>query len=198
MQEKPTRRFVSADTLQDYFTIGYLYLLILGIASDSIYYGMLGINILSYSNVLDVLLSPIVHLTENLVFPAVILLIPAISFGILKYLQKVNTAKAEASGQPNFFTSDKNIMRAWVLFSAWLVFSAYIGYGLGGGQKVSERLKNGNIDVDHRIFFHNQEPQEVRMVGNNSAYIFYIEKDGKVVSISPMQENVRKLERLSK
>ncbi len=196
MQNKPAPRFLSADTMQDYLAIGYLYLLILGIVSDSIYYGMLGINILSYSNVLDVLLSPIVHLTENLVFPAIILLLPAIGFGIMKFIQKMNQKKATPSGKNHFLLSDENIFRGWVLFSAWLVFSAYLGYGLGGGQKLSQRMQSGDIQPDHRIFFHDREAQEVKVVGSNSTFIFYIEPGSKVVSISPMQENVWKLEAL--
>ena len=50
--------------LQDYLSFGYLYLLLLGIVSESIYYGLLGVSVLSYSDVLDVLLSPLTQL-EN-------------------------------------------------------------------------------------------------------------------------------------
>jgi len=51
--------------IQDYFSLGYVYLLILGIFKDVIYYGFLGINILEYASVADVLLSPIMYLGKS-------------------------------------------------------------------------------------------------------------------------------------
>lgn len=194
MEEKPTKKGTSLDTMQDYLSLGYLYLLILGIASDSIYYGILGINILSYSSILDVLLSPIVRMTSNLALPVMIILLPAISYGLLKVMQKINAKKEEKTGKTSIINSNSNLAQFWMGFTAWLIFSAFIGYGLGGGFKLKEKLKNGEIDSDHRIFFHDQEPLDVKMVGNNSTYIFYIEKGSSVISISPVQENVRKIE----
>ncbi len=195
MEEPQSKRFALAGTIQDYLSIGYLYLLILGIVSDSIYYGILGINILSYSTVLDVLLSPIVRLTSNLAFPIVIIIIPAISYALLKIVQKLNEKKTTQLSMPGFMSSNKNLTLGWIGFSAWLVFSAYMGYGLGGGFKIKGMLKNGDLTIDHRIHFHDQEPQEVKVIGNNSDYIFYILKDSKVVSISPIQENIRRIEK---
>ena len=51
--------------LQDYFYIGYLYLIILGIVSDSIFYGIFGVSYLNYTTILDALISPISLLTNN-------------------------------------------------------------------------------------------------------------------------------------
>jgi len=45
--------------IQDYLSIGYVFMLILGIFHETIYYKFLGVNILEYSSVLDVLISPI-------------------------------------------------------------------------------------------------------------------------------------------
>ena len=51
--------------LQDYFYIGYLYLIILGIVSDAIFYGVFGVSYLNYTTILDALISPISLLTNN-------------------------------------------------------------------------------------------------------------------------------------
>ena len=51
--------------LQDYFYIGYLYLIILGIVSDAIFYGIFGVSYLNYTTILDALISPISLLTNN-------------------------------------------------------------------------------------------------------------------------------------
>jgi len=197
MEEPQSKPFALAGTIQDYLSIGYLYLLILGIVSDSIYYGILGINILSYSTVLDVLLSPIVRLTSNLKFPIIIILLPAASYLILKMIQKLKDRKAAGSVSSDSFSLNTKTYNAWILFSAWLVFSAYIGYGLGGGFKIKGMLETGDLTTDHRIHFHDQEAQEVKVIGNNSDYLFYILKDSNVVSISPIQENIRRIEKLA-
>ena len=44
MSEHAKTDFLSAWGFQDYLSFGYLYLLLLGVVSDSIYYGMVGIN----------------------------------------------------------------------------------------------------------------------------------------------------------
>lgn len=51
--------------LQDVFYIGYLYLIILGIVSDAIFYGIFGVSYLNYTTILDALISPISLLTNN-------------------------------------------------------------------------------------------------------------------------------------
>ncbi len=45
--------------LQDYLSIGYLFILVLGVVQETIYYKFLGVNILDYSSILDVLIRPI-------------------------------------------------------------------------------------------------------------------------------------------
>lgn len=51
--------------LQDYFYIGYLYLIILGVVSDAIFYGIFGVSYLNYTTILDALISPVSLLTNN-------------------------------------------------------------------------------------------------------------------------------------
>lgn len=46
-------------------TLDYAYLLILGVANQSLFYGLLGANFLAWSDVLDVLISPIALLTDH-------------------------------------------------------------------------------------------------------------------------------------
>ncbi|NJK83951.1 MAG: hypothetical protein HC912_09240 [Saprospiraceae bacterium] len=116
-QQAPTMN-ISLNTVQDYLSIGYLYLLILGILSDSIYYGMLGINILSYSTILDVLLSPIVKLTDNILLAAAIM-VPTSFYLLLFYLQKQSTEKMKQS----YFSKISNTpLKRSSYFLLWLSF----------------------------------------------------------------------------
>ena len=204
-------------SIQDVLSFGYVYVLILGIVSNSILYGMLGVNIISYSTVLDVLLSPLVHMTENLLFPSVVLGVPAIAYPILKYLKK-RTFKKFAKLKPGDKKYEKtkkeialhnkfSLPQIWMAFSAYIIFGMFIGYGWGGGSKMQDRINepNGNPDASHTITFAAQaDPQgndtqrtiEVELIGTTSGYIFYIERGASEVSVAPIADNVIKIERL--
>ena len=67
--------------LQDYLSLGYVYLLVLGVFNQAIYYKFLNINILEYSSILDVLISPISIITGDLKIAAA--LIFAVLLGLL-------------------------------------------------------------------------------------------------------------------
>lgn len=191
MEQQAPKTITSINTIQDYLSIGYLYLLILGILSDSIYYGLLGINILSYSTILDVLLSPIVKVTDNLIFPVVVFIVPIFFYFYLRYLQKASPEKMK---QFSFFKSTQSITRIWLSLSAWVILSAYVGYGIGGSSKVKEQLQGEEVTANYRIFFNNKTPIEVKKVGNNSEYIFFIEQGSNEITISPIKNNILKME----
>ncbi len=61
-QEQSEIKESTQRSIQDYLSLGYLYLVVVGILFDAIFYGILGINIIHYSSILDVLLSPIAFL----------------------------------------------------------------------------------------------------------------------------------------
>ena len=54
------------EKLLQFLPLGYLYLIILGILKQSLLYNQLGVNILNYSSVMDILLGPIADLTANI------------------------------------------------------------------------------------------------------------------------------------
>jgi hypothetical protein len=182
-----------AGSIQDYVAVGYLYLLVLGIASDSLFYGALGINIIRYSTVLDVLLSPVIHLTDQLAFPLVIFGIPLLGLAITRLF--VRRAGGEVPIQIGGKVRARvTPMTFWVGFSGMVIFSAYLGLGLGGGQAVKQALEQGSLTMDHRLTFQDGSVADVRMVGNNSIYAFYVVEGARVVSVSPIHENIRSIE----
>ncbi len=197
---------VSQWSMQDYLSIGYIYLLLLGIVSDSIYYSLLGISILEYSNILDVLLSPLIYLTKGAAFPIVIFLIPILTFVAFSFMRKAHLKKRE---QPAYqqkhdiekldrFYSLTSRTRTVLTYSAIAIFSAYFGYGLGGGNKMKERLEEGNLRVDHHLIFNGGDTLLVHLIGHNSQYVFYVEEDEKTVSVSPIEGNVKRIEKFER
>jgi hypothetical protein len=183
-------------SFSDFLSIGYLYLLVLGVVSDSIFYGILGINIMSYSSVLDVLLSPVVHLTSGLVFPVFIIIIPAASYFLLKWKKKSAERNVVAGKKPDIIAT-LPLLTLWAGFSAWVILSAYIGLGLGGGNAVSKKLGASDFKPDRVIVFNDDTETPVKMVGNNSGYLFYIEKGKDFVTVSPVN-GVRKIQKTAK
>jgi hypothetical protein len=62
--------------IQKFLSFGYLFLVVLGILKESLFYYPLGIHILNYSTIMDVLLSPVADLTSHpVVFIAVAILV---------------------------------------------------------------------------------------------------------------------------
>ena len=188
---------------QDYLSFGYLYLLIVGVVSDSIYYGYLGINIVSYSSLLDVLLSPIVRLTDNLVLPAVIFILPAFAYFYIKMIiafEKKRQAKKKSTDgdkATKIKATQLNLRTAWFLFTCLIIFTTMIGYGLGGGYKQNQYLTSGDINTNTLIEFQDGTTKEVKVFGNNSEYIFYAEEGQKSVSVSSIKENIKLIREIS-
>ena len=81
--------------IQEYLSIGYLYLLVLGVIGDSIYYSFFDINIIRYSTVLDVLLSPIANLSDGWMQPVGILLMILMSIWFTNFMPKFHKKNRE-------------------------------------------------------------------------------------------------------
>lgn len=182
--------------LSDLLPLGYLYLLVLGIVSDSIYYSFLGINIISYSTILDVLLSPVSQIADNYKIFIFIIVLPAFAYFYTGLLRKWAAKKAAKSDKPVFILAISPI-QIWLYFTAFVIFSAYIGLGLGKGAKIKERLESGKLSSTNVLTFQDGKSLEVRIVGNNSSYIFYVAKNSKSVTVVPIQDNITKIEMIT-
>jgi len=77
-----------SDDLEKLLPFGYLFLILMGILKDSIYYYQFGINILRYSTIMDVLISPIAEFTSNPIILGAIILLFIIHFYLPKFLAK--------------------------------------------------------------------------------------------------------------
>jgi hypothetical protein len=188
------KRIPGFRSIADYLSLGYLYLLLLGVASDSISYGLLGINIISYSTVLDVLLSPITHLTGSLIFPAFVVLIPLGVYGMLRLqLWWVNRRlpPAERTGQLPFLGRPRPLSSIWLGLSAWVILAGFIGFGIGGGTSLKRQISAGDFKVNRLITFQDNQSVPVKWIGNNSAYAFYVRAGEKAVTVSPILNNIR-------
>lgn len=193
-QDSPPRKF--RGSIQDYLSLGYLYLILLGVVSDSIFYGLLGINIMSYSSVLDILLSPIIHLTDSVVFPVVVIVLPLGSYYYLKLMRKIQEkveARKGTVATGKLASLPHNSL--WLFFTIFIIFSTFLGFGLGGGVKTKRILESKDYKTRHEITFQDGTVLPVKLIGNNSSYVFYVTKEQNAVIVSPMSGNVRKIEK---
>lgn len=203
MGENNVDKDISQDrSLQDYLSLGYLYLLVLGIIKDAIFYGYLGVNIINYASIQDILLSPIIHLTSNIKsFLLIFVGIPLIAF-VVGYLAKkyhnYNKNKEWYKAKKNYETyeqiyGEKNNYGFMITLVLLTLFGAFIGAGLGGGQKIAKKLKAQELEINRQIVFTNDNVLPVNLLGHNSEYLFCATEKDTVVTIIPIQGNVKKI-----
>ncbi len=201
-EEKKELETQGKRSVQDYLSFGYLYLLGLGIIHDVIFYSFLDINILSYSTVIDVLLSPVNYLVSNKIIPIAIIVALFLIFLLQKVVGKLAEKEKkkflEKGIEPKLDTKlSKFIKRNFFISTAAIgVFSMYLGAGVGGGLKISSSIKKKEIKMLHKIYFTDNEVVKARVIGNNTEYLFYVIDGETTVSISPIQSNIKKIENL--
>ena len=178
-----------------YLPLGYVYLLALGIVSDTIFYGLIGINIISYSTVLDVLLSPLSRIADSLLFGLIIIGMPIFAYFYMKLI-KWTMKKSKKPIKKNIL-STASFPAQVTFFAAFMIFSAFIGFGFGGGSVTKERISSGDLVLDSQITFQDQTSIKVDHIGNNSGFIFYVKEGDKHVSVAPISMNIRSIEKLN-
>ena len=194
----------SKTSIQDYLSLGYVYLLILGIIRDTIYYSFLNVNILEYSSILDVLLSPLVYIANNLKVIAMLGLIAVLIYWLSNSLPKMihnlvssnwyrKRFKVEEPPQKQF---KKQSAGGYIWLMAIAILGFYLGSGVSSGYKMRERIENQQFEVNSRILFSSGELKEIKAIGQNSEYIFYILKGSKNVNISPIKGNIKIIEKI--
>lgn len=180
--------------LQKLLPFGYLFLVVLGIIKESVFYYQVGINILKYSNIMDILISPIADLTSH-----PIILFSFVTFLLLLYLavlvlsknyqkewvRKIIGSKKSLSGLT------ENEVKSYfgeilIIMLAVGLLSFFLGIGIGNGMKISKRISKNELKYDYSITFSNNETKDVYLIGSNSANYFYVEKGNNNVRISPV------------
>ncbi len=175
--------------------LGYLFLVILGIIKESVFYYQIGINILKYSSIMDILISPIADLASR---PFIILIL--FSFVLLLYLgifllsknyKKVWVRKFTGIKKPLEELTEEGIkvhfQRILILMLANILISFFLGLGIGGGGKVAEKIAAKNIKYESSIAYNSSnEVKEIYLIGSNSLNYFYMEKGNNNIKITPV------------
>ena len=182
------------DKIQAILPLGYLYLVVLGILKETVFFYQIGINILNYSSIMDILISPIATCLSNpLIFIAVISFfvfcyyLPTIlyNYGHKSWIKKTFELKKNKNDLP-----DEEIKSYYNLvsfkFLAVGLLSFYLGIGLAEGYFTSNRIQNNKLHYDYRLYYNTGESEIVSVLESNSVYYFYVSKGEKTVKIAPI------------
>lgn len=191
--------------LQDYFYIGYLYLIILGIVSDAIFYGIFGVSYLNYTTILDALISPISLLTNNwklslflgFMFFLMYLYFTKWMFKFYAYLREkkwyqklYNIEKWDK--RYDELKKKKNLLPGLMFLFFLLFVSMRTGMGIG----MKHKLLNKKIIPNHSLVFKDGDKLAVYKIGQNSAYFFYFMPGEKVITATPIADNLKQIKKI--
>ncbi|WP_298778546.1 hypothetical protein [uncultured Polaribacter sp.] len=193
--------------LQDYFYIGYLYLIILGIVSDAIFYGVFGISYLNYTTILDALISPISLLTNNWY----ISLILAIMFWLMymyfnKWMFKLYAYFREKKWYQKIYNIEKwdkryeDLSKKENKFTGlmFIFFLLFVSMRTGMGIGIKQKYQSKEIVPNYSLIFKDNTRLDVRKIGQNSAYFFYFIPGEKVITATPITDNLKQIKILEK
>ncbi|MTH16824.1 hypothetical protein [Flavobacterium sp. LC2016-01] len=182
-----------SDDLQKLLPFGYLFLVIMGILKESVFYYQIGINILKYSTIMDILISPIAEFTSHPIILISILSLFVFHSYLPKILEKhrnrkfVKKAFELESVEGLSETEVKSYFNSISVKSLAIVLvSFFIGYGIAGGYAVSHDIKNNKLKHKHTLNFNSGESEQVYLINNNSLYYFYITKGSKTIKIAAL------------
>ena len=184
----------STDKIQDLLPIGYLFLVVLGMLKESLLFYQLGIPILKYSTIMDILISPIATMTSHYLILIVLVLffyfffkLPSIlmKFGHKKWVQKtfeVDSSKIELPEpeRKNYF----NLLAVKGL--AGMMISFFLGFGFSEGYSVASKIKNNQLKYDFKLTYSSGDSEMIGLIDSNSAYYFYVSKGNKNIKITPV------------
>jgi hypothetical protein len=187
-----------SENTQNLLPLGYLFLVVMGIVKESVFYYQIGINILNYSSIMDILLSPVATLTSHPVVLLVVIIIFIFHIYLPDYLFKNSDKKwVQKSFDLKKNTQDllktlpeedvkKYFVEAAVKIFAMTFLSVFLGFGLGGGYFLSNKIKENKLKYTYKLNYNTGDSEQIYLINTNSLYYFYLAKGNKTVKIVPI------------
>ena len=184
------------ESTQSILSLGYILLIVLGIIHETLFYSQLGINILEYSDLLDVLISPISKLSSNIVLLTLSLLVVLALILIPKRSQALKNKKWFM----RFFKLNKatinierRVFETLAILSVLFFVGIFVGTGSGKGRKLKNKIQSEEIAYNDQINFTDGQLLPVKIIGKNSSYVFYLTPKESDVKISPINGTIKHL-----
>jgi len=183
------------DKVQSLLPLGYLFLVILGIVKETISYYQIGINIIRYSSIIDILISPLAAVTSHPIFFITVLLLFIFCYHLPQILLKnegkiglhkfvgVDTTKISnlsESKKIDYYTTIS------IKFLSTFLISIFLGYGFADGRSIAVKIKDKTLNYDYKLNYSDGNSEQVYIIGSNTAYYFYVTKGQQIVKIAPV------------
>lgn len=181
--------------IQDYITLGYLYLVILGIINIVIYYSAFGVNIFDYITITDILLAPVNMLFLDYWFTLFIIIALLVVAFLSKFLiSGLNAiiAKIWSNDQKGL---PKIVIRPFLIF---VIIFSYVFLWLSNNmaESMSSRVKTKKYGRETELTFVDNTSKKVFVIATTSMYVFYINKGETDVSISPISGTIKSIKKM--
>lgn len=179
--------------IQDYITLGYLYLVVLGVINIVIYYSAFNINIFDYIAITDILLAPINMLFLDYINTLEIILAIMIFCYLMKFVfVGINRLIENISTKLNK-SLKKVVYKPLIVF---IVLFSYIFLNMSMAEYVSLQIKSKSHRPNTTITFVDNTQKNVRVIATTSLYVFYAEKGEDLITITPISGNVKSIKRV--
>lgn len=184
--------------IQEILSLGYLFLIVLGILHNAITFYFVDINYMEYTSVLDVLISPIAILTSSYKYlisiPLMIILLFVFVYFQKRYY-KWAIAKKKYKSEKHLEKIEKGLETARsqgfkIVMSCFMLIGFYVGIGLKKGEELSTEIKTNKIKVNATIEFQDNSKEDIYLFHKNTLYAFYLKPNDKQIYIAPMDGNV--------
>jgi len=182
------------DKIEHLLPLGYLFLIVMGILKESVFFYQIGINILTYSSLMDILISPIATLTSNPVILTVIIFVFIFHYYLPQIIYKnENSEWVKKSFELHKIEKDlseedrkQHYVTITVKILATFLLSIFLGYGLAGGYFTSKKIKSNKLDYDYKLNYNSGESENVFIINSNTEYYFYVAKGNQTIKIAPV------------
>ena len=182
------------DNIKNLLPLGYIYLIILGILKESILYNQMGINILKYSSIMDILISPISDIATNPILMVIIAIVIILSvmaqYYSTKETTKQRTLKILGIKDVDATTSNdkiKSLVQAHLVkILAFGLLAFFLGIGWGAGSAVAKKIASGDIKYNNTLNLISGEEHPIYLIGSNTSYYFYVRENDQKIYITPV------------
>ncbi|BAP30268.1 uncharacterized protein CHSO_1231 [Chryseobacterium sp. StRB126] len=167
----------------------------MGILKESVFYYQIGINILKYSTIMDILISPIATLTSHPVILIALIIIVVSSFAFPSYLSKQSNKNKKWAQKMAALKDHENMSKEaienhftnmFVKFTAMMLLSFFVGIGWGEGMALTKRIKENRLKYDYTLNYGDENSELVHLIGSNSMYYIYLMKGNNKIKIAPV------------
>ena len=184
-----------SEGIQRSLPFGYLFLVVMGILKESVFYYQIGINILKYSTIMDILISPIATLTSHPVILIALIIIIVFSFAFPSFLSKqanknkkwaLKMASLKEHETMTKEAIENHFTNMFVRFLAMMLLFFFLGIGWGEGIGLTRKIRENKLKYDYKLNYGDENSEQVYVIGSNSMYYIYLAKRNKTIKIAPV------------